>query len=236
MADTSWADELRETGAIPPRKWLAEQAADTLREFILLGKLAPGVAVPERELAKALNISRTPLKEALRSLENEGLIVYSPTRRPRVADPSLDELAQNLAVLGALEALAGEMACEKATESEIAKAAELEERMRLADIDTNPLRFFGWDMDFHTTIVQAARNAPLLGTHRTYNARLWRARFISSKMRTARDQTLGQHEDILAALISRDGKECARHLRRHLEAAIVNIAAAQEKLESEAKS
>ncbi len=228
MGDTAWAEELREIGGIGPRKSLAERAADTLREFILLGKLPPGVAVPERELAGALSISRTPLKEALRILENEGLIVYGPTRRPRVADPSLEELAQNLAVLGALEALAGELACKNATDTEIAEAADLEERMRLADESTEPLQFFDWDMDFHQTIVRAARNAPLLASHRTYNARLWRARFISSKNRMARDRTLAQHADILAALQARDGPACAGQMRRHLEAAIANITAAQE--------
>ena len=232
MTGTAWADELREIGGIGPRQSLAERAADTLREFILLGKLAPGVAVPERELADALNVSRTPLKEALRILENEGLIVYGPTRRPRVADPTIDELAQNLAVLGALEALAGDLACKHATNEEVAEAAALEERMRLADDTTEPLQFFRWDMDFHQTIVRAARNAPLLDSHRTYNARLWRARFISSKTKTARDRTLGQHADIVASLRARDGDACARHMAQHMEAAIVNIAAAQRKLES----
>ena len=75
MGDTAQAEELREIGGIGPRKSLADRAADTLRELILLGKLPPGVAVSERELADALRISRTPLKEALRILENEGLIV-----------------------------------------------------------------------------------------------------------------------------------------------------------------
>lgn len=226
MSETAWAEELREFGAIGRRPSLAEEAAATLREFILLGKLEPGIAVPERNLAEALGISRTPLKEALRILENEGLIVYGPTRRPRVADPSLDELAQNLAVLGALEALSGELACANATNDELEKVARLEESMRVADEDTNALEFFGWDMEFHTTIVESARNAPLLKTHRAYNARLWRARFISSNSRTARDRTLMQHADILAALQSRDGKACARCMRGHLESAISNISVA----------
>ena len=226
MSETAWAEELREFGAIGRRPSLAEEAAATLREFILLGKLEPGIAVPERNLAEALGISRTPLKEALRILENEGLIVYGPTRRPRVADPSLDELAQNLAVLGSLEALSGELACANATNDELEKVARLEESMRVADEDTDALEFFGWDMEFHTTIVESARNAPLLKTHRAYNARLWRARFISSNSRTARDRTLMQHADILAALQSRDSKACARCMRGHLESAISNISVA----------
>lgn len=236
MTDTLWAQELRDSGRIAPRRSLADEAAGILREFILLGKLQPGTAVPERELSEALGISRTPLREALLILANEGLVVYGPTRRPRVADPTLEELAQNLAVLGALEALAGNLACTNATDKEIARAAELEGRMRNAPADVEPLEFFRWDMAFHQTIVEAARNVPLLETHRSYNSRLWRARFISSKMRTARDRTLGQHEDILEAFQARDGEQCAAHMRRHLEVAIENIAATQAKLkEQEAK-
>jgi DNA-binding GntR family transcriptional regulator len=227
MSEADWASELREFGAITPRKSLAEEAADTLREFILLGKLEPGMPVPERDLADALGISRTPLKEALRILEHEGLVVYGQTRRPRVADPSLDELAQNLAVLGALEALAGELACANATDAEIDKVVQLGRQMASASKDTDPLEFFRWDMEFHQTIVISARNMALLETHKTLNARLWRARFISSKLRTGRDSTLGQHEDIEAALLARNGSDCARHLRAHLETAITNIAAAQ---------
>lgn len=231
MAEASWADELRARGAIPPRRSLAEEAANTLREFILLGKLAPGMPVPERDLAEALGISRTPLKEALRILENEGLVVYGPTRRPRVADPTLEELAQNLAVLGVLEALAGELACANATDEEIARVTELCNRMSNAPIGTDPLEFFKWDMEFHKTIIRAARNAPLLESHNLFNARLWRARFISSKLRTGRNSTLGQHEDIVDALQRRDATATAGHLRRHLETAVSNIAKAKDQID-----
>lgn len=235
MSAASWASELRELGAISPRKSLAEEAADTLREFILLGKLKAGMPVPERDLAEALGISRTPLKEALRILEHEGLVVYGPTRRPRVADPSLEELAENLALLGALEAFAGELACKNATDEEIQHVVQLGQKMGSAPPDTDPLEFFRWDMEFHQTIVRAARNTPLLETHKTLNARLWRARFISSKLRTGRDSTLGQHDDVSIALQARNARDCAKHLRRHLETAITNIAAAQAILQDEEK-
>ena len=73
-----------EEARVAPRRRMAEEAADTLREMILLEKLAPGMAFSERDVAEALGISRTPLKEAVRTLENEGLIEFGPTRRPRV--------------------------------------------------------------------------------------------------------------------------------------------------------
>ena len=199
-------------------------AADQLRDFILVGKLAPGVPVPERDLAEALGISRTPLKEALRMLENEGLVTYGPTRRPRVADPSIDELSENLLVLGALEALAGRLASKLVTGEELAAIAALEKRMREAGEETDPLEFFGWDMRFHQAIVSASRNRPLMKTHRQYNARLWRARFLSSRNRARRERTLEEHRGILMALSGRMAESCARRLHRHLETAIDNIA------------
>lgn len=207
---------------IAPRRSLADEAADRLREAILLEQLPPGTPVPERELSEAMGISRTPLKDALRILEVEGLIDYGPTRRPRVADPSLDELRDYITVLGALEALAGEIACSVATDAELATIRELAERMEAGDVE--PLAFFHLDMDFHGAIVAAARNAPLAETHRQYNARLWRARFLSSRQIDRRDNTLAEHGRIVAALMARDGAATGQALRAHLRSTIENIA------------
>ena len=114
--------------ALQRRPSLAEEAADTLREMILLEKFPPGTALPEADLSTALGISRTPLREAIRLLEVEGLVEYTDTRRARVADPSLEELAQNLMVLGALEGLADEQACEHATDAQLEAIASLNRR------------------------------------------------------------------------------------------------------------
>ncbi len=167
------------------------------------------------------------MKEALRILEIEGLIEYSPSRRPRVANPSLAQLSDNLMVLAALEALAGELACKTATEDEISSAADLCRRMRDNSDSAPPLEFFRWDMAFHAQVVSASRNEPLIATHRQYNARSWRARFISSRMRTGHENTLNQHDDIIAAFSDRDSGATHRAMRTHLETAIENIARAK---------
>ncbi|WP_319544656.1 GntR family transcriptional regulator [Ruegeria conchae] len=223
MSD-AWLDTLKQEGGVRPRRTLAEEAADNLREFILLGKLAPGTAIPERDLAEALGVSRTPLREALRLLEIEGLVEYSATRRPRVADPSLHELTQYISVLGALEALAGETACREATMAEIADIVRLAARMAEGSDTLKPLDFFRLDMQFHAAIVEASRNEPLIETHRQYNARLWRARFLSSQQVDRRDNTLSQHAEITDALQKRDAKATRRALRDHLKSTIENIA------------
>ena len=231
MSDAGWANELREFAELKPRKSLASDAADNLREFILLGKLAPGMPVRERDLAEAFGISRTPLKEALRILEGEGLITYGPTRRPVVADPSLDEINDWLRVQGALEALAGELACDLATENQLTEIERLNASINQARDADGQLEAFRKDMAFHQAIVAASGNQALRETHAMYNARLWRIRFLSSQRLASRDGTRREHLEIVTALRSRDAKAARRTLKQHLKTAETNIAAAKAEAE-----
>lgn len=206
-----------------PRQSLAERIADELRDLVLLEKLAPGSNIPERETATALGVSRTPLRESLRILASEGLVHIEPNRPPRVADPSINVLADLLEVLGTLESLAGELACNNATDKRIGQIAKLESTMRKVSDKSDPLEFFQLDMQFHQLIVESSGNESLIKTHKTYNAQLWRARFISSRQRVNRPGTLEQHEAIISALIKRDSVACADALKQHLQAGLKNI-------------
>lgn len=205
------------------RKSLAERVADELRDLVLLEKFAPGATIPERETAQALGVSRTPLRESLRILAAEGLVIIEPNRPPRVANPSIAELGSLLQVQGALEALAGDLACQFASKSDINSIVNLEATMLDASDNSDPLQFFQLDMSFHSKIVAASGNQPLIQTHQNYNSRLWRARFISSRQRVNRPGTLAQHSTIVQALKSRDGAGCALALKEHLHAGFLNI-------------
>ncbi|WP_147114189.1 GntR family transcriptional regulator [Tateyamaria sp. syn59] len=233
MSDTAWTNELRNFAELKPRRSLAAEAADNLREFILLGKLPPGMPVRERDLAEAFGISRTPLKEALRILEGEGLIDYGPTRRPVVADPSLDEINDWLRVQGALEALAGELACEMATDAQIAQIERLNASIPEARNAEGQVAAFRRDMAFHDAIVEASGNRALFETHATYNARLWRVRFLSSQRVASQDGTRREHLEIVEALKARDATAARRALKQHLRTAEVNIAAAMAEAKTE---
>lgn len=227
MSDAAWTSELRDFAELKPRKSLASEAADNLREFIMLGKLAPGMPVRERDLAEAFGISRTPLKEALRILEGEGLITYGPTRRPFVADPSLQEINDWLRVQGALEALAGELACELASDAQLDEIEHLNTMIKEARNTDGKLVAFRLDMAFHDAIVAASGNRALIETHATYNARLWRVRFLSSQRASGREMTRSEHLQIIEALKARDAKAARRALKQHLRTAETNIAAAK---------
>ena len=225
MQDSSFTDLANiEDLALPrQRKTLGEEAAERLREFILLGRLLPGMAINERDLANALGISRTPLREALQILVLEGLVEYSATRRPRVAAPTVEEIVKNLQVIRALEELAGELACENATPGQLADIEELNEKMNKGSGTMEPLDFFRTDMAFHSLIVEAGGNGALAETHRQYNARLWRARFLSSQRKVGRNDTLREHAAITSALVARDVEASRKATRAHIASAIVNV-------------
>ncbi len=210
------------------RRSLAHQVADQLRDLILLEELAPGAAIVERETATALGVSRTPLRESLRLLASEGLVEINPNRVPRVADPSLDEIHELLLVQAALEALAGELACNVATDEELANIKSLEVQLNASSGEIAPLEFFQMDMEFHNAIVTASANSALAQTHQTYNARLWRARFISSRRKVNRAGTLEQHTKIADALVKRNAKKASAALRDHLHTGFVNIKRARQ--------
>ena len=147
------------------RRSLSTETADKLRELILLEKLPPGMHIPERDLSEALGISRTPMREALRILEAEGLVDHTPTRRSRVANPSVEELSQSMKVLATLEALGGELACTFADEAQLKAISKLNQRMHEESGKASSIDFFKTDMDFHTSIIAASGNAALMDTH-----------------------------------------------------------------------
>ena len=213
--------------AIPTisRKRLGDQIADVLRKQILLGELVPGRNIPERETAEALGVSRTPLREALLILEGEGLVLTAPAKSPVVANPSVEDITQLLLVQSALEGLAGECACEKITDDELARIQTIHEEMLAKADQAEALDFFSTDMAFHEAIVAATKNRPLIKTHTQYNSRLWRARFMSSRRRVKkRSVTMQEHSNIIEGLRLRDKEQTSVALEQHLRDAITNIA------------
>ena len=206
---------------------LSAETAEKLRELILLEKLPPGMHIPERDLAEALGISRTPMREALRTLAIEGLVEFTATRRSRVANPSIDELRESMTVLATLEALGGELACAIATDREITAIADLNQKMIECTDKFSAINFFNTDMAFHSSIIASTHNQALIDTHRQYNAKLWRARFMSSKRKQGRAKTLQQHQDITNALVYRNASKMAQVMRSHIETAIDNLSIQQ---------
>lgn len=202
---------------------LANTIAYELRREILRGTLPPGATIKERDNAERQGVSRTPMREAIRILAKEGLVQLRPLRSPVVADPSLKEIIDQVQVLHALEMLSGELACEHATAGDLAQITALKERLDQIYSDADALDVFEVDMQFHAAIVAATHNAALAETHGAYMARLWRARYLSSRRKRARERVLRQHSAILAALIARDTAAIKTEIGAHLADMVLNI-------------
>ncbi|GAD57246.1 GntR family transcriptional regulator [Limimaricola cinnabarinus] len=205
---------------------LPEQIALKLRRDILRGTLAPGDPIKERDNALDLGVSRTPLREAVRILAKEGLVLLRPSRSPVVADPSLKEVRDAVVVLQALETLSGELACREASDAEIAEIRALFERhhalSETAEGDAL-IELFEVDMAFHTAIARASHNPALAETHAAYLARMWRQRYLSAVQRRARERVRSQHENIVLGLEARDPARVGAEINAHLAALINNL-------------
>ena len=212
----------RESGNVA-RLPLTNQVATTIRDMIVQDVFKPGERIRERQLSAELNVSRTPLREALKILEGEKLVELLPNRGAIVADPDPGDVQELLQVLGALEALGGRLAAEHATDEEIAEIRALHFEMLAAFSRKDRLTYFKLNQQIHTSIVAASRNASLIETHAQFNARLYRIRYRSNQRNAKWHEAIEQHEGITEALEARDGELIASRLSSHLGSTWVKV-------------
>ena len=195
---------------------LAEQIAQQLRRKILQGKLPPGASIKERDNAAEMGVSRTPLREAIRILATEGLVELRPARSPIVSVPTIKQISDDVEVLLAVEKMSGELACQRATDAEIAGIEAIVADMSARFDTEDPLVMFEIDMRFHSAVAQASHNAPLAEIHSTFLARLWRARYLAAMQRRNRERVIDHHQNIARALRARDPVAIREALDLHL--------------------
>jgi len=203
--------------AVPIRKpLLHEEIVERLRGLIFAGELVPGQRVPEKELCARYGISRTPLREALKVLASEGLITLLPNRGARVTRLTPADAEELFPVMGALEALSGELACARATDAEIAEVRALHYQMALHHTRGERDDYFRCNQAIHRKIMAIAGNPTLAQVYDGLAGRIRRVRYLANASRTRWDAAMAEHEDILAALESRDGVRLAALLKDHL--------------------
>ncbi len=199
------------------RTSLHQELADNVRELIISGELAPGTKVPERDLCEMFGVSRTPLREALKVLAFDRLVVLEPNRGAWVSRITVDDLEEVFPVMGALEALSGELACAKITDAEIAEIRRLHDAM-LGHFEARRLvEYFEINQQIHGAILTAARNETLSVQYRSLATQVRRARFVANMTDARWRQAIDEHEEIMARLEARDGPGLAEILRRHLQ-------------------
>lgn len=195
---------------------LHEEVVGRIRDILLDGEIPPGARIPERELCERLDISRTPLREALKVLAAEGLVQLLPHRGSRAAKLTDKDMRDLFEVCQGLEALAGELACERITDAEIgalaAAHAEMVRHFREGDL----IQYYRGNRAIHEGIVNAAGNPVLTGLYASVTARIRRARYVTPMTPQRWAFAVSEHEAILNALQRRDGVGLAHILRAHL--------------------
>jgi len=195
---------------------LSQQVASRIRDMIVLDELRPGARLRERQLAEELKVSRTPLREALKILSTEGLVVLSPNRGAEVSGFSAVDIGEKLQVLAALERLAGELACKQASDEAIAEIRALHFEMLAAYSRQDRKAYFRANQKIHRGLVRASNNNALIETHDRLNTQLYRVRYLSN-LRNARWSTaIDEHQAILEALEARDAAKLGRLMFEHL--------------------
>jgi len=198
------------------RQHLHDTVVEHLRHLIVEGALAPGMKLNERELCETLGISRTPLREALKVLSSEGLVEILPNRGASVFRMSEIEIRETFELMSGLEALAGELACERISASELAEIKTLHYAMLFCKTQNDLPGYYSRNQAIHDKINAAARNTVLRQTYLTLNRRLQALRFKSNSNPDKWDRAAHDHEEMIAALEVRDGKRLAAILRKHL--------------------
>lgn len=190
--------------------------ADRLRKMILESELEPESRVQEQQLCDSFGVSRTPLREALKVLANEGLIELLPNRGARVTSIDPIEMVEVFEVMGALEALSGELIVQRATDADIAYLLSLHEQMLSYQREGDRANYFKLNQQTHEILTRLADNRVLLDLEAQLSIKIARARYAANFSDNRWAESAKEHEAIMRALKKRDGDAVSAAMRAHM--------------------
>ncbi len=188
----------------------------TLRQSILMGELAPGQRLMEIQLANQLGVSRTPIREAMRKLELEGLVVMIPRKGAQVAKISQKGLYDVLEVRSALEDLAMELSCKRITEEELAQLRAAIESFKLAVKQKNISLIAQQDVALHDIIYAATKNDRLIAMLSNLREQMYRYRVEYLKNASVHQSTIEEHEALYSALSTHNIDAAKASMKNHI--------------------
>ena len=207
--------------ALNPEEYmpLREVVFLTLRSQILRGELKPGERLMEISLANRLGVSRTPIREAIRKLEHEGLVVMIPRRGAHVAEITQQELKDVLEIRKSLEILAVTKICRCITDREIGELEKAEEifARQVMKKDSDPAALGEADEQFHEMIYNATHNRRMIQILNNLREQMYRFRMEYLKDKEVRMKIVEEHEAILNAIRRRDEQEAVRLEQEHID-------------------
>lgn len=191
------------------------EVVERLLDMIADGSLSPDERINERVICEKLDISRTPLREALLVLQAEGMVVLSPRKGARVTKLGRSEIREILELLGGLEAMAGALACERAAASAIEVVAARHDSMvddyRRGDM----LAYFKNNEWIHAEIVRLAGNREIARVHRSLRRRVVRELYLPNASERRWLVAIKEHQGFVDALRARDAARLGALLKDH---------------------
>ena len=189
----------------------------TLRQAILKGELEPGERLMEIQLAERLGVSRTPIREAIRKLELEGLVLMIPRKGAEVAQISENNLRDVLEVRRSLEELAIDLACQRITLEELEELQNAKEQFRNAVRDGEAMEIAQTDERYHEIIYNSTKNQKLVQILNNLREQMYRYRLEYIKDEDKRQILLVEHEHIFKAVSLRHVQEARMAIREHID-------------------
>lgn len=199
------------------RVTLHDAVLNQLRDMIIEGTLAPGTRINEGQVGAALGVSRTPLREAIKTLASEGLIEIIPAKGAIVRRFSEADIRDILEVLKSLEQTAARLVCLRGSDADIAAIGALHADMMDLYAKRDRLSYFKVNQAIHSAIVRSSGNGMLAQTHEQLQARIKRIRFIGNETPDRWAAAVSEHEEMVEKLARRDGDGLAEVLGRHLD-------------------
>jgi DNA-binding GntR family transcriptional regulator len=200
---------------------LASAAQEEIERLILSGQLPAGAKIGEAEMALRLGISRGPIREAFRGLEEVGLVRFEKNRGVFVREVDLAQADQNYVVRGALEALAGKLLAETITDQQAGELRDVIKRMEHAIAENDEAEYAALNLALHRRIVELTGNAKLLDIY----SRITKELMLFRRRSLAPHPTLDEHREIVERIVARDPEGASRALLDHIESARQRILA-----------
>lgn len=203
---------------------LRDVVFNTLRQAILTGELKPGERLMEIHLANKLGVSRTPIREAIRKLELEGLVTMIPRRGAEVAQITEKSLQDVLEVRRSMDALCAELACERISDEDILELEKACEAFESAIGTGNIREIAAADVALHDIIVRATGNTRLVQLVNNLAEQMYRYRFEYIKDFSMHGRLVEEHRIIYESIKSKDKKTAAAAAVKHIDNQMESIA------------
>jgi DNA-binding GntR family transcriptional regulator len=194
----------------------ARQIASIIRERIIHGEIANGERIIENALSEQLRISRTPLREALKLLEAEGLVEISQNKGARVTSFTVDEARNLFEVIAGLESMAAELAVARIDGDQLRDLEMIHNKMLAYYAEGDTGRYFELNSQVHDWIVRASANPILIATHANLVVRARRGRYMAIFDADRWRQAVEEHDSLMSSLRTKDSESARKVWRLHL--------------------